>query len=220
MAINIIITGATGLVGEGVLLECLRHPKVAQVLMVNRRTSPIQHPKLKEYIVPDFFSLDGLENQLPGYDACFYCAGISSRGLKEPAYAHITYDTTMHFATRLAQTSPTLVFSHISGAHTDSSEKGPLMWARVKGKTENALMKLPFKKVYNFRPAFMKPTPEQKNVKGFYKIMGNMYPLLRRLFPNQVSTMQEVGLAMINSVLEGYPKQILEVQDIKQLAWA
>lgn len=218
MEIKVILTGATGMVGEGVLFECLEHPEIKQVLMVNRRPYPAKHPKLKECIVPDFLNLDGFTDQLTGYDACFYCAGISSRGLNESEYSIITYDTTMNFATRLLSLNPQIIFSHVSGSHTDGSEKGRIMWARIKGKTENALMRLPFRKVYNFRPGFMKPTPGQKNVKSYYKIISRLSPLLRLLFPNQISTMREVGLAMINSVLKGYPKQVLEIKDIKILA--
>jgi hypothetical protein len=218
MEINVIITGSTGLVGEGVLLECLEHPDVKQVLMVNRRRNPLKHPKLKELIVPDFSKVDEFTGQLSGYNACFYCAGISSRGMSESAYSHITYDLTIYIAGKLAGINPQMIFNHISGSHTDSSEKGKVMWARIKGKAENALMKLPFKKVYNFRPGFMKPTPVQKNVKSYYRFIGRLYPVLLFLFPNQVSTMHEVGLAMINSVRKGYPKQILEVKDIKLLA--
>jgi uncharacterized protein YbjT (DUF2867 family) len=219
MEIKVIITGATGLVGEGVLFECLAHPAITQVLMVNRKPyTGAKHPKLKECIVPDFFSLDGITDQLSGYDACFYCAGISSRGLDEAAYSYITYDTTMHFAGKLANLNPDMVFDHISGSHTDGTEKGKIMWARVKGRTENALMKLPFKKVYNFRPGFMKPTGGQQNIKSYYKVISWLYPFLHMVFPNQTSTMREVGLAMINSVLKGYPKQILEIKDIKALA--
>jgi uncharacterized protein YbjT (DUF2867 family) len=218
MNIKIILTGATGMVGEGVLLECLDHPAVTTVLMVNRRPSGRQHPKLKECIVPDFFDLAVFADQLTGYDACFYCAGVSSLGMKEPEYSRITYDTTLHFAKELVRLNPAMVFSYISGSATDSTEKGKMMWARVKGRIENALIDLPFKGVYNFRPGFMRPTPGQQNIKGYYKIIGGLYPVLRLLFPNQVSTMREVGLAMINSVLYGYPKQILEIKDIKLLA--
>jgi hypothetical protein len=168
--------------------------------------------------VSDFSNPEGIDEQLTGYDACFYCAGISSRGMKEPAYSYITYDITMHFAHKLADLNPDMIFDYVSGSLTDSSEKGRIMWARIKGKTENALMKLPFKKVYNFRPGFMKPTPGQKNIKSYYKFIGRLYPLLRIVFPNQVSTMREVGLAMINSVRKGYSKSILEIKDIKSLA--
>ncbi|WP_250318105.1 NAD-dependent epimerase/dehydratase family protein [Pedobacter sp. B4-66] len=219
MEIKVIITGATGMVGEGVLLECLSNPQIKEVLSVSRKAyAGAKHPKLKECIVPDFFNLDSIQDQLIGYDACFYCAGISSNGLNESEYTHITYDTAMNFANKLAELNPQMVFGHISGSHTDSSEKGRIMWARVKGRTENALMKLPFKKVYNFRPAFMKPTEGQINVKGFYKAIASLYPLLRLLMPGRVSTLREVGQAMINSALKGYPKPILEVSDIKVLA--
>ena len=135
--LRIIITGATGMVGEGVLLECLEHPAVGQVLMVNRKPYPAKHPKLKECIVPDFLDLDGFTTQLIGYDACFYCAGVSSRGMSESEYSHITYDVTMHFAHKLASLNPRMIFDYVSGSLTDSTEKGRIMWARVKGKTEN-----------------------------------------------------------------------------------
>lgn len=218
MNLKVIITGATGLVGEGVLLECLANPNIKQVLMVNRRPATISHTKLKELIIPDFFDAEKYTARLTGYDACFYCAGISSQGMKEARYSYITYDTTMHFATLLAGINPNMVFNHISGSHTDGSEKGSIMWARVKGKTENALIKLPFKAVYNFRPGFMKPTEGQKNVKGYYKVISGMYPFLKLVFPKQVLTMSEVGRAMINAALKGYFKQILEIKDIKSLA--
>jgi uncharacterized protein YbjT (DUF2867 family) len=220
MEIKVIITGATGMVGEGVMLECLAHPNIKEVLIVTRKPAGVNHPKLKNLVVPDFLDLTNVTVNLSGYDACFYCAGISSRGLSEAEYQHITYDITMHFAQTLLGINPTMIFSHVSGSHTDSSEKGKIMWARVKGKTENALMKLPFKKVYNFRPGFMKPTEGQKNANSFYKVIGSLYPLFLFLFPNNVSTMREVGLAMINSVLKGYPSPILEVKDIKALAKA
>src|SRR5271168_2968449 len=160
--LRVIITGATGFVGEGVLFECLEHPAIEQVLLVSRKPYGLAHPKVRECIVPDFLDLDAVTGQLTGYDACFYCAGISSRGMSEANYSRITYDTTMHFAQKLAGLNPQMTFCHVSGSLTDSSEKGRVMWARVKGKTENALMRLPFKKVYNFRPGFMRPTPGQQ----------------------------------------------------------
>jgi hypothetical protein len=217
---KVILTGATGMVGEGVLLECLQHPAIDEVLMVNRKPYHAQHPKLKECIVPDFLDLDSAASQLHGYDACFYCAGISSLGMSEADYSHITYDVTIHFAEKLVSLNPQMIFNFVSGRQTDSSEKGKLMWARVKGKTENALMGMAFQRVYNFRPGFMQPTPGQKNVKSFYKAIGSLYPLVKLIFPNQVSTLREVGLAMINGVLKGYLKQVLEVPDIKTLAKA
>jgi uncharacterized protein YbjT (DUF2867 family) len=218
--VKAIITGATGMVGEGVLLECLQHPAVEQVLIVNRKHYPAEHPKLKECIVPDFLDAEKFSAQLTGYDACFYCAGVSSAGMSEIEYSRITYDVTIHFAKVLARLNPQMVFDYVSGALTDSSESGRTMWARVKGKTENALTRLGFRKVYNFRPGFMKPTPGQRNIKTYYKAIGWLYPALHLLLPNQVSTMRDVGLAMINSVLKGYPKGILETRDINLLAKA
>jgi uncharacterized protein YbjT (DUF2867 family) len=218
--LKVIITGATGMVGEGVLFECLEHPAIEQVLMVNRKPYSAKHPKLKECLVRDFLDLDGFTNQLTGYDACFYCAGVSSRGMSESEYSHITYDITTHFAHTLAILNPQMIFNYVSGSLTDSSEKGGIMWARVKGKTENALMRSGFKEVYNFRPGFMQPTPGQRNIKSYYKVIAWLYPFLRVMLPNQVSTMREVGLAMINSVLKGYPKQVLEIRDINSLARA
>lgn len=204
------------MVGEGVLLECLNHPEVEQVLMVNRKHFNINHPKLKELLLPDFMNLEGIEDNLKGYNACFFCAGISSAGLNEEQYTHITYNITMHFAEVLVKLNPAMVFNFISGSHTDSTEKGRMMWARVKGKTENALLKLPFKAVYTFRPGFMKPTEGQRNVKSLFKAMVFLYPVLRFVFP--ALTMKQVGQAMINAAIKGYAKPILEIKDIKELA--
>jgi len=218
MEIKVIITGATGMVGEGVLLECLAHPQINQVLIVARKSPGIQHAKLKECIVHDFFQIENFTGQLKGYDACFYCAGVSSVGMNEENYSHITYDTLLHFAGTLVKINPSMIFCHISGSHTDSSETGRVMWARVKGKAENALMRLPFKRVYNFRPGFMKPTPGQKNIKPLFRFIAGLAPLFRLIFPGRIMTMHEVGLAIINSVLKGHPKQVLEIKDIKELA--
>jgi len=212
---KVIITGATGMVGEGVLFECLENPVVKEVLIVSRRHYNLNHPKLKELLVPDFSQVADFSENLKGYDACFYCAGISSIGIKEDEFKRITYDTTLAFAGQLLQLNPHMVFNFVSGNRTDSSEKGKIMWARVKGKTENALMKLPFKNQYNFRPAIMKATSGQVNVKTFYKISA---PLIAPFFPQKTLMLKEVGQAMINSVRKGYAKQILEVTDIEQLA--
>jgi uncharacterized protein YbjT (DUF2867 family) len=220
MNLRVILTGATGLVGEGVLLECLQNPAVERVLAVSRRSCGVVHPKLTECLVADFTKLDTVEQQLTGYDACFYCAGISSSGLSEEQYTRITYDTPLHFAQVLLRLNPQMVFCHVSGSQTDSSEKGRMMWARVKGKAENALMRMPFKRVHNFRPGFMKPTEGQKNVKPYYRVIGSLYPLMQLLLPSQVITMREVGLAMIHSVQRDDAKQVLEVRDIKALAAA
>jgi uncharacterized protein YbjT (DUF2867 family) len=217
--VRIILTGATGFVGEGVLLACLADLHVKEVLMVNRNAyQGVSHPMLRECIVPDFFNLQNIPDDLIRYNACFYCSGISSSGMKEVDYTRITFDTTLFFANRLLTANPNMVFCHISGNLADSSEKGKIMWARVKGKTENALMRLAFKQVYNFRPGFMEPTPGQQNIKPYYKTISRLYPVLHWLFPNQVSTMQQVGKALINSVLIGYNKPILEIKDIKLLA--
>jgi len=212
---RIILTGATGMVGEGVLIECLQNDAVKEVLMVNRRLFAMQHPKLKELIVPDFTKLEGFEQNLTPYDACFFCAGVTSIGKKEEEYTYLTYHTTMTFAAFISKLNPGMVFTYVSGASTDSTEKGRLMWARVKGKTENDLMKLPFKDVYNFRPGVMKHFPQQKNVKSFFKpVIG----ILSVLMPKQVLTLGQVGQAMINAVSKGYPKHVLEISDIRELA--
>ncbi|MEO6685085.1 MAG: NAD-dependent epimerase/dehydratase family protein [Dyadobacter sp.] len=177
--LKIILTGSTGFVGEGVLLETLNHPAIQEVLMVNRKHFDLQHPKLKELIVPDFLNLDGFSEDLSGYDACFFCAGISSAGMKEAKYMHITYDTTLQFAKALLAINPDLVFNFVSGSHTDSSEKGKIMWARVKGKTENALMKLPFRKEFNYRPGAMLPSEGQKNVKLWFPCQDHCFFIVK-----------------------------------------
>lgn len=216
--IKVIVTGATGMVGEGVMHECLLNPQVEQVLIVNRKPSGFTHPKLKEFIHADFFDISPIANQLVGYDACYFCLGVSSVGMKEPEYYKLTYTLTMHFAETLVKQNASMEFCYISGAGTDSTEKGKSMWARVKGKTENDLMKLPFKAVYNFRPGGMKPTKGLKNTLPYYKYFIWLYPFLRKFFPKTVSTLAELGQAMINSTLIGYDKHVLEVLDIVKLA--
>ncbi|MBS1543189.1 MAG: NAD-dependent epimerase/dehydratase family protein [Bacteroidetes bacterium] len=218
MGFNVIITGATGMVGEGVLHECLQHADVQSVLVINRRSCGVQHPKLKEIIHSDFHDITTVQTQLSGYQACFFCLGVSSVGIKEDQYRHLTYDLTLHVAGVLSKLNPDMIFTYVSGAGTDSTEQGRVMWARVKGKTENDLMKLPFRKVYNFRPGYMHPTPGLKNDLSFYKYIGWMYPALRKLFPGSVSTLGELGKAMINCVRLGYDKSVLEVKDIVELA--
>ncbi len=215
MGLKVIITGATGMVGEGVLFECLQNSKVDEVLIVNRRHYELQHQKLKELIVPDFFQLDKYADQITGYDACFFCAGVSSVGMKEDKYTHITYDTTIAFANTLLKVNGNMVFTYVSGAHTDSTEKGKIMWARVKGRTENALLKLPFKAIYNFRPGGMLPFDGQKNWKAIYKFIVK---LIKFFSSKNVITMHELGLAMINASGTGYNKHVLEINDIKVLA--
>jgi hypothetical protein len=218
MKIKAIITGASGMVGEGVLHECLLHTDVEEVLIIGRRTAGVSHPKLKEILHSDFFDLSPVKDQLKGYNACFFCLGVSSVGMKEKEYHHLTYDLTMHMATILAEQNHGMTFCYVSGAGTDSSEHGKMMWARIKGQTENDLMRLPFKAAYMFRPGFMKPTKGLKNTLKGYKFFTWLYPVLRPLVPKYISTLQELGLAMINAVRKGYEKPVLEVKDIVKLA--
>jgi uncharacterized protein YbjT (DUF2867 family) len=215
--IKTIITGATGMVGEGVLLECLNHPDVEQVLVINRKPGGVSHPKLREIVHGDFFNLAPIERQLIGFNACFFCLGVSSVGMNKEDYGHITRDLTLNVAQLLAKSNPEMTFCYVTGAGTDSTEQGRLAWARVKGATENALMRL-FKQAYMFRPGFMKATPGQKNIKSSYKLFAWVYPVGRAVYPAGFCTLQEVGLAMINAARKGYPKQILEVADIVKLA--
>lgn len=212
---KVIITGATGMVGEGVLMECLENTNVSEILSVSRKPSGKKHAKLKEYLVPDFLKINLNDENLKGYDACFFCAGISSVGMSEEYYTKITYDTTLHFANAVLNQNPESTFNFVSGVHTDSSEKGRFMWARVKGKTENDLQKLGFKAVYNFRPGFMKPVEGQKNIKTFFKPLIWLYPLI---LPSKTLSLHQVGKAMINVVKREYQKSVLEIKDIKNLA--
>ncbi|MDP9036728.1 MAG: epimerase [Myxococcota bacterium] len=217
MKVSAILTGATGMVGEGVLLECLNHPDVERVLVINRRSGGVAHPKLSEIIHPDFFDMTPIESQLVGYNACFFCLGVSSVGISKEDYAHVTGELTLAVARVLAKLNPEMTFCYVTGAGTDSSERGPVRWARVKGATENALMRL-FEKAYMFRPGFLKPIPGQKRAKSYYRFITWVYPLGRALYPAGFCTLKQMGQAMINVVLKGYPKRILEVQDIVRLA--
>jgi uncharacterized protein YbjT (DUF2867 family) len=216
--IRVIITGSTGMVGEGVLHECLLHTEVEKVLVVNRKTCGVEHPKLTEILCPDFFDLSTLESKLSGYNACFFCLGISSVGVSKENYYHITYDLTMNFAQALARQNKEMTFVYVSGAGTDSSEKGKSNWARVKGRTENDLMKLPFKNAFAFRPAFMQPTKGLKHAKGYYSFFKILYPILKLIMPTYISTLKEVGIAMINLAIDGYEKPVIEVKDINVLS--
>lgn len=213
MKIKAIITGTTGMVGEGVLLECLDHPDVEQVLVINRKPIGRAHPKLKEIIHADFFQLEPIAQQLSGYNACFFCLGISSVGISKEEYKRITYDLTVHAGQIIAQQNPGMTFCYVTGAGTDSSEKGRVAWARVKGATENALLRL-FPNGYMFRPGVMKATPGQQNLKALYRYLAWLYPIVHALYPAGSCTLREVGQAMINLAIKGYPKKILEVKDI------
>ncbi len=216
--LKVIITGTTGMVGEGVLHECLNHPDIESILLMNRKSCGISHPKIREIIHPNFFDIQPLEPQLTGYDACFFCMGVSSVGMKEDEFYQLTYILTMHIAQFLSRLNPGMAFCYVSGAGTDSTEKGRIMWARVKGKTENDLQKLGFSKVYNFRPGGLQPTEGLKNTHSYYKYFGWLIPVIRLVAPKYISTLKELGLAMINAVTKGYDKPVLEVKDIIDLS--
>lgn len=219
--LKVIITGATGMVGEGVLHECLQHAEIEKVLVITRNPCGYSHPKLTEIIHGNFFDISSLNERLKGYNACYFCLGVTSLGKNEAEYTKFTYTLTMNFAKTLAALNPDMTFCYISGTSTDSSEKGRTMWARVKGKTENDLMKLPFKAVYNFRPAgilpFLPLKPSQTYYKS-YKYFGWLFSLMKVIAPNYIITLKDLAAAMINASLTGYTKHILEVKDIKILA--
>lgn len=216
--IRAIITGATGMVGEGVLHVCLQHPDVAAVLVINRTPCGVSHPRLKEIVHQDFFDLSAIRDQLAGYNACFFCLGVSSVGMSAEQYFQTTYTLTMHVAETLGRLNPDMSFCYISGAGTDSSEKGRSRWARVKGKTENDLMRLPFRQVFAVRPGFIKPIPGLTRTHSLYKFITWLFPLGRALYPSGFCTLQELALAMIRVVQQGYERQIIEGRDIIRLA--
>lgn len=213
---KVILTGATGMVGEGVLMECLSNPLVTEILSVSRVSCNISHPKLKEYIVKDFLMLKENDENLKGYDACLYCAGVSSVGMTESDYTKLTYTTTLTFAKALSPMSE-ITFNYISGSGTDSSENGKSMWSRVKGKTENDLLKMPFKNIFTYRPGLIKFTKGQTKIKTSYKLMNRLYPAVSALFPNFVCTVAQLGRAMILASKVGYVKNVMEVKDIRIL---
>jgi uncharacterized protein YbjT (DUF2867 family) len=217
MSIKAIVFGATGMVGEGVLHVALHHPDVDSVLAVGRKSCGVSHPKLLEIIHADFFNYTPIETQLSGYNACYFCLGVSSIGMSEKEYSRITYDLTMEAARKLSRLNPDMTFCYVSGAGTDGSEKGKSMWARVKGKTENDLQKLPFRGVYNFRPGFIKPIRGLKNAFTLARIMGAAYPLWKMLLPKYVCALDDLGRAMINVTLKGYESHVVECKDIAQL---
>ena len=216
MKIKAIITGASGMVGEGVLYECLQSNDVEEILVIGRRSCGYTHPKLIEIVQADMYNLSSIEDQLEDYNACFFCLGMSSVGVKEPEFAKVTYDMTMHFAATLCKLNPEMTFCYVSGRGTN--EKGKLMWQRVKGKTESNLMKFPFRQVYNFRPGVIKPTKGLKNILPLYKWMGWLLPVINTISPKSVVTLKQIGDAMINATLKGYEKKILEVKDIFELS--
>lgn len=218
MKIRAIITGSTGMVGEGVLHECLNHPEVDSVLVINRRSCNVQHPKLKEIIHKDFSDFNSIESELSGYNAAYLCMGVSSVGMNEDKYTFLTYDLTMALAKPLAKLNPEITLTYVSGVGTDSTEKGKIMWSRVKGKTENDLLKLSVKQAYMFRPGVITPTNGLKNTYMAYKVMKPLLPVFRFLFPAYVSSLKELGLAMIHVTLKAYDKKVLGVKDIVKVA--
>jgi len=217
MSQRIILTGATGMVGEGVLLTCLAAPEVEAVLSISRRPSGHTHPKLRELLVPDFFNLSAIGSQLTGYSTCFFCAGVSSVGMSEAAYTHVTYDLTLHFAKTLARLNPRLVFCYVSGAGTDGHGKSRQMWARVKGRTENDLLAL-FHTACMFRPGFLQPVAGQRHILKLYSWLGWLYPVLRKVAPATACSLRELALAMLVESQRDYPMIVHEVNDIVYLA--
>lgn len=219
---NVIITGATGMVGKGVLLECLDHPDVDKVLTIGRSSLGMTHPNLIELIHTDFLDYSLVKNQLKGYDACYLCMGVSAGGLKEDRYRELTYDYTLNLAKTLLAQNREMVCTYVSGQGTDSSEKGRTMWARVKGKTENDLMKLGFKQAYMFRPGGIIPLrgikSKTKLYQFFYDYFMWLIKLIKAISPNSVVNTTQIGLAMINVTKQGYEKHILDPKDILQLA--
>jgi uncharacterized protein YbjT (DUF2867 family) len=219
---NVILFGATGMIGLGVLRECLLDPEVHQILSIVRTPSGQQHPKLRELVHTNFFDYSAIEPQLTGFDACFFCLGVSSAGMDEAQYTHLTHDLTLAAATTLARLNPNMTFIYVSGAGTDSTERGRIMWARVKGKTENDLLKLPFRAAYMFRPGFIQPLygirSKTKLYQFFYTALNPILPLLKSAFPKSIITTEELGRAMLNVAKHGYPKPILETADIVRAA--
>jgi len=206
------------MVGEGVLHECLSHPDVESVMVINRKSCGVSDPKLTEIIHSDFSDFSELEQELSGYNAAFLCMGITSLRATEETYSRITHDMTLALAEPLSRLNPDMTLCYVSGLGTDSTEKSRSMWTRVKGRTENDLLKLPFIQAFMFRPGLIQPTKGLTHSYFFYKLVNPLIPLLRLLFPKYVTTLREIGLAMIEVVNEGYAKQIVEVNDIVILA--
>jgi uncharacterized protein YbjT (DUF2867 family) len=218
---KVVLFGATGMVGQGVLRECLLDANVESVLAVGRSPTGRSHPKLREIVHDDFLDFSAIEPELTGYDACFFCLGVTSIGLDEERYRHLTYDVTMAAATALAKLNPGMVFTYVTGAGTDSTERGRVMWARVKGKTENDLLKLPFRAAYMFRPAGIQPLHGIRSktawVQAVYVVTAPLLSLLTRVAPKYMTTTEQLGRAMIKVARDGYPKPVLESEDINRV---
>lgn len=219
---KVIITGATGMVGKGVLLECLDHQEIEKVITIGRSQTGISHPKLEEIIHKDFGDFSTFANEFKGIDACFFCLGISAAGLNEDQYRKITYDFTLTLAKTLLAGNPQMTFNYVSGQGTDSTEKGRMMWARVKGKTENDLMNLGFKHSFMFRPGVIIPLKGIKSKTKSYQFMYDYFmwliAIIKAISPNSIVNTTQIGKAMINSVLKGYDKLILKPGDIIALS--
>jgi uncharacterized protein YbjT (DUF2867 family) len=223
VVVKVVIFGATGMVGKGVLLECLDDSRIEEVLLVSRQPIEINHPKIREILHDDFFDFSGIRTRFAALDACFFCLGVSSVGMSEGDYLHLTYDLTLAAATALAETAAgRLTFCYVSGEGTDSSEHGRSAWARIKGKTENALLRLPFKAAFMFRPGYIQPLrgirSKTRWYQAVYDVAGPLYPALRRIAPRYVTTTVDLGRAMIEVAATGYSKPILTSEDINQLA--
>jgi uncharacterized protein YbjT (DUF2867 family) len=221
MKIKAIIMGSTGMVGKGVLLECLESPSVESILVINRNSLGIKHPKLKEIVHKDLSNTGPLINELGGYNACYFCLGISAAGLSEAEYSKITYDLTLNFAKAVLKLNPEMTFCYVSGAGTDSKETSRMMWARVKGKTENDLLALPFKSAYMFRPGYIQPMRGLRSRTPLYNFLFVFFKpfyFLLKNFKNAVTNTDAIGRAMINITLEDYCKNILDPGDINKLA--
>ncbi|MBB4515558.1 NAD(P)H-binding protein [Paraburkholderia fungorum] len=221
---KVLIFGATGMVGQGVLRECLRAQDVEVVQTVGRTGTGQLDPRLVELIQPDLMDYRAIEGALTGFDACFFCLGVSSAGMQEADYARLTYDLTLAAAQTLARLNPQMTFVYVSGAGTDSTERGRSMWARVKGRTENALQRLPLKAVYLFRPGVIEPLngarSKTRSYRLFYAASGFVLPILRALFPNHILSTVDIGQAMLEVARRGAPKAVLEVADIRALSRA
>lgn len=222
MGIHVIITGATGMVGKGVLLECLDDDRVAQVLVVNRHAIGMEHPKLKEVLLKDFIDPSLLKEHIKGYDAAYFCMGVSAGGMQEADYRRITYDYTINFAKLFKEINPKGTFIYVSGTGTDSTEKGRMMWARVKGKTENALLKMGFRQAYMFRPGIIRPLrgiqSHTRLYDTLYQIIRPLWPVLLALFGKHITDTTRVGQAMINVTLNGSDSAYFENPGINQLS--
>ena len=218
---KVILFGATGMVGQGVLRECLLDPEVERVLSIVRAPTGRVEPKLRELVHKDFFDFSAIENQFAGYDTCFFCLGVSSAGMKEADYRRMTYDITLAAARVLARLNPTMTFIYVSGTGTDSSENGRSMWARVKGKTENDLLRLPFKAAYMFRPGAIVPLhgikSRTKVYRVLYTILAPLLPMMYRIFPRHVTTTEQIGRAMLKVAKRGAPKSVVETSDINEI---